>query len=33
MFGGCLPAEEHSRDFFFKTLGQLNGQREGNAKN
>jgi hypothetical protein len=33
MFGGCLPVESTTDDFFFKTFRQLNGQREGNAKN
>ncbi|MEH6989257.1 hypothetical protein [Cytobacillus firmus] len=32
MFGGCLPVESTTDDFFFKTFRQLNGQREGNAK-
>ncbi|MEK3856672.1 hypothetical protein [Cytobacillus sp. FSL H8-0458] len=31
MFGGCLPVESTTDDFFFKTFRQLNGQREGNA--
>lgn len=33
MFGGCLPVESTTDNPFFKTFGQLNGQREGNAKN
>ena len=32
MFGGCLPVESTTDDFFFKTFWQLNAQREGNAK-
>ncbi|WP_260508268.1 hypothetical protein [Cytobacillus firmus] len=32
MFGGCLPVESTTDDFFYKTFGQLNAQREGNAK-
>ncbi len=32
-FGGCLPVALANRRFFFKTLRQLNAQREGHANN
>ncbi len=32
-FGGCLPIALANRWFFFKTLRQLNGQREEHANN
>jgi hypothetical protein len=31
-FGGCLPAESTAANSFFKTLRQLNAQRDGDAK-
>jgi hypothetical protein len=31
-FGGCLPAESTAANSIFKTLGQLNAQKDGDAK-
>ena len=31
-FGGCLPAESTAANSIFKTLRQLNAQRDGDAK-
>lgn len=31
-FGGCLPAESTAENSIFKTLGQLNAQKDGDAK-
>jgi hypothetical protein len=33
MFGGCLPAESTAANSIFKTLRQLNAQRDGDATN
>ncbi|MBS8267009.1 hypothetical protein DYI25_21615 [Mesobacillus boroniphilus] len=32
IFGGCLPAESTAANSIFKTLRQLNAQRDGDAK-
>ncbi len=32
-FGGCLPVESTTVNHIFKTLRQLNAQRDGNVKN
>lgn len=32
IFGGCLPAESTAANSIYKTLGQPNAQRDGDAK-